>query len=120
MIIRRVDPFSLAKLHAVIGALLGFLVALVWGLLFAASAAFALNRGGGMPIGPAGGAAPFAGMMGLGAILFVFVLPIAYGILGFVGGLLGALIFNVACGMTGGLEVDVELQGELYESEDRG
>ena len=42
-------------------------------------------------------------MLGAGAII---VLPILYGIFGFIGGLIYAFIFNVAAKFTGGLVVD--------------
>ena len=41
---------------------------------------------------------------GAGAIVF---LPIFYGVLGFVMTLVGATLFNVVVGITGGIEVDV-------------
>jgi hypothetical protein len=43
------------------------------------------------------------GMFGVGAIV---LLPIFYGVLGFLGTLIMALLFNFAAGVTGGIEVD--------------
>ena len=44
-------------------------------------------------------------LLGVGAII---VLPIIYGIMGLIGGIITALIFNVVSGFIGGLEIEVE------------
>ena len=41
--------------------------------------------------------------MGVGAIIFM---PIAYGIFGFIGGVIYAFIYNLLAGMTGGLQME--------------
>jgi uncharacterized membrane protein len=96
MTITRVGPLSVAKvaglLYVVIGLIAGCvlsLVAMVGG--FAASA------------GDANVAGPLAALFGVGAIV---ILPIFYGVLGFIGSLIMAALFNVAAGMVGGIEVD--------------
>lgn len=52
------------------------------------------------------------GAAGLGAVLFgvgaIIALPIFYGVVGFISGIIAALIFNVATGYIGGLEIEVE------------
>ena len=96
MVIKRVGALSLAKIAAVlyagIGLLIGLVVALaslVWGSSFS---------GSGMP--------SFLGsVVGVGAII---ILPICYGIIGFVGTLIAATIFNVAARITGGVEIEVQ------------
>jgi hypothetical protein len=56
-------------------------------------------------LGFAGGTySPLQGIfMGVGAIV---MLPIFYGVLGFLGTLLMAALFNFAAGITGGIDVD--------------
>jgi hypothetical protein len=44
-------------------------------------------------------------VFGVGA---VFLLPIVYGIMGFLGGVITAVIYNLAAGAVGGLEVELE------------
>ncbi|MGH9201284.1 MAG: hypothetical protein ACRD2A_08620 [Vicinamibacterales bacterium] len=47
---------------------------------------------------------PFLGaLFGVGAVIF---LPLMYGFFGFIGGALGAFIFNLAAGFVGGLEIE--------------
>jgi hypothetical protein len=45
----------------------------------------------------------FGALFGVGAII---LLPICYGILGFIGTLIMAWLFNIAAGIVGGVEVD--------------
>lgn len=40
----------------------------------------------------------------------IIILPVFYGVLGFIGGIITALIFNAATGFIGGLEIEVEDQ----------
>jgi hypothetical protein len=105
MIITKIGVLSLGKLlgliYAAIGALFGLLYALfavVGGGAMLAMGSGDSAAGGGMFMG--GGM-----MMGVG-VAAVFVLPIFYGILGFIGGLLTALFFNLAAKYTGGLEIE--------------
>jgi hypothetical protein len=44
-------------------------------------------------------------LFGAGAVI---LLPICYGIFGFIGTLIGAWLFNVAAGIVGGVEVEVK------------
>ena len=36
----------------------------------------------------------------------IIIAPICYAILGFIGGLIGAVVYNFAAGMMGGIEVE--------------
>ena len=94
MVVRRIDPFSLAKVAAMLYAMLG----LVFGTIisvFSVAGAFA---------GGDSGPAMFNAMFGAGAIV---VLPILYGCFGFVMMLLMAALYNVAAGIAGGVELDI-------------
>lgn len=99
MVITKVGVMSLGKLmglmYAAIGALFGLLYAL-----------FAILGGGAM-LAMGGGDSGIGGgmMMGMG-LAAVIILPIFYGILGFIAGLLSALFFNIAAKYTGGLEIE--------------
>ena len=97
MVIRKIDPLSVGKiaglLYAVIGLLIGALVSVI---------AMAGARLG----GEAGDSVPLVGMLfGAGAIIF---LPICYGIVGFIGSVVAAAIYNIAAGVVGGIRIDVD------------
>lgn len=95
MVIKRIEPTSIAKvagiLYAAIGLLVGILVTFV-GLI------------GGMA-GTKEFGALAGGLVGIGAII---ALPIFYGLLGFVVFAIGAWLYNLAAGFVGGIRIDVE------------
>jgi hypothetical protein len=93
MVVKRVGPLSFAKINGVLYALVGIIAGAIFSLVALAGAAFSENAG------------PFAGLMGVGAIV---ALPIFYGCMGFVVSLVGAAIYNLVAGMVGGVELDVE------------
>ncbi|MCD6403468.1 MAG: hypothetical protein J7K98_04035 [Candidatus Aenigmarchaeota archaeon] len=87
--IKRVEPLSLGKILGAFGAISGFLL----GLLFlSAPAPMSMT---GMP-----------GMYNLGAVLLV-LLPIVYGIVGFIMGIVYALIYNWLAKQIGGIRIDI-------------
>ncbi|MGQ0703883.1 MAG: hypothetical protein ACT4PM_12190 [Gemmatimonadales bacterium] len=90
MIIKRFDAVSVGKVMGVCYLLIGLLA----GLLIAAM---------GSMVGGATGL-PFAGT-GIAAIIIV---PIVYGIIGFIGGIIGAFIYNLVAGWVGGVVMDTE------------
>lgn len=104
MVIRRVNAMSCAKVGAALYAGLGLLIGAGFSLFF-------LILGGtlGMPDGIAA-----TGSGGLGAVSIGFgaaaivVFPIFYGVLGAIGGLVTALLYNLVAGVVGGIEIDVE------------
>jgi hypothetical protein len=49
---------------------------------------------------------PFSGVLG---IVLAFAMPIFYGVMGFVMGAVGALLYNLIAGWVGGFEVQLEL-----------
>jgi len=98
MIVKRVGPLSLAKIAAVLYAGIGLIIGALFSLIGMAGVA------GGLANDRPGGAI-FGALFGVGAII---ILPIFYGCLGFVFSLIGAALFNLAAGMTGGLEIDAQ------------
>ena|SRR5688500_12296733 len=99
MLIKKVGVLSLAINSAVIGAIAGLVVAVVF-LLFGSAVMTmmqATHGGAGLE-----GSAFGAGMGVMGLVLF----PIMYAVFGFIGGAIYALIFNLAARITGGLQIE--------------
>jgi hypothetical protein len=84
--IRRLDPLQTGKVLGVLYALLG-LVFLPFAWLFSSMMP---GDGAGMIMG------------------FGIAMPIVYGIFGLVFGAIGAFIYNLVAGWTGGLEMEVD------------
>ena len=91
MVIRRVGPMSCAKVAGLLYLILGLII----GACVSVLAMVGLFAGG--------SDSPFPMFFGAGAIV---VLPILYATFGFVGTLIMATLFNLAVGITGGIEVD--------------
>ena len=95
MIVKRVGPLSCAKLSGTLYALIGLLIGGVVSMIAMAGGAASDS-----PFGTGIGAA-----VGMGAIV---ILPIFYGLMGFVATLIGAWLYNVVAGMVGGIELEVQ------------
>jgi hypothetical protein len=97
MVITRVAPLSCAKvaglLYVIMGLIIGGLISLA-----AMAGGFAASQ-----IEGGSGAGMMGAIFGVGAVILV---PICYGILGFVMTLIMTWLFNVAVGIVGGIEVD--------------
>lgn len=100
--INKLGIISVAKMYAAMAFVISLLIAIPYGLfviiisLVGASgaegeAAFALG-GGGAIVG----------------LLVMIVLPLIYALMGFIGGLIAALIYNIFAGLVGGIEIEVE------------
>ena len=93
--IKKLDVLSVAKIYAIIGAIIGFIA----GLFIALVGGF---------VGLAGGMAglPGAGMAAGFGILAIIIAPIIYGIMGFVSGAIGAFIYNIVATKVGGISFE--------------
>jgi hypothetical protein len=96
MVVKRVGPLSVAKISAVMYAVIGIIVGALFSLAGVAGA---------LAGGDSGAGAGIAGMIGVGAIV---VFPIIYACIGFVGSLIAAALYNVLASMVGGIVIDVE------------
>lgn len=96
MIVRRIGPLSAAKISCALYALIGLIV----------GAFVALISLAGVALADRGSTGPFLGMaLGIGAII---VMPLLYGVLGFLIGLISAAIYNLAARLVGGVEIDLQ------------
>ncbi len=101
MVIRRVGPVSAAKIAGVLYALIGLCMGALFSLV-------AVVGGMATPSGADGAAfpGPLAGaIFGAGSII---LFPVLYGMFGFVGTLITALLYNAVAGVVGGVEIDVQ------------
>ena len=97
MVIRRISPLSCAKVSGILYAGIGLLI----GALFSV---ISLVIGGMAEQMDSEHAGMFGALFGVAAIV---ILPICYGILGFVGGAITAWLYNIVAGIAGGLEIEV-------------
>lgn len=98
MTVHRMGVFSAAKILGVLYALLGLIVGLFFtcfSLFGALAATSAFGDSGGGALGA---------LFGVGAII---ILPIFYGVIGFIGGALMAFLYNIVSGWVGGIEIDI-------------
>jgi hypothetical protein len=95
MVIKRIEPLSFAKISATLYALMG--------LIFGAIVTL-ISMAGGFASSPSRGAG-LGMLVGAGAIV---VLPIMYGLFGFIATLIAAWLYNVAAGIVGGVEMDIQ------------
>ena len=108
MVIKRVGVFSLAKLQAMIGAGLGLIIGVPVGLIMMVFGAALMSQGGQSRAGGGVG-------VGLG-LFYMILLPIMYCVFGFIFGALTALIYNIASGFIGGLELEMESAAAEYST----
>src|SRR5262245_46815454 len=101
MVLKHVGVLSVAKIGGVMYAVFGLLIGLCFAAVFSVMPMAAGNRSD-MP-------AWIAPMFGVGSIVFA---PIMYGVMGFIGGAISAVIYNLLAGMVGGIEVDLEPGGQ--------
>jgi hypothetical protein len=97
-VIRRLGVLSVAKLQGTLYALLGLMIGAVFALFALFGAAL------GSSLGSDHQGSIFGAALGVGAIVFF---PVVYGLLGFVGGLLVAALYNLVAGITGGVEIEL-------------
>jgi hypothetical protein len=98
-VIRRMGVLSVAKLQGALYALLG----LIFGAVFALFSLFGAALGHAMGAG-SHDSSIFGAIFGLGAII---LFPIGYGLIGFIGGLLVAALYNLVAGIVGGVEIEL-------------
>ena len=91
--LKRIAPLSLGKLAAVLYGIGGLIVAAA--VLVASAAGLSLGGRDALPMGVAGL---------LGAVL----VPVFYALLGFIAGLIAALLYNLVARWFGGIEFEVE------------
>ena len=98
-VVREIGVLSLGKVAGVIYACLGLIVGVIVALVSLLGGFAGMAREGGAAAGF------LAIILGAGA---VFILPVFYGVLGALIGMLVAVIYNVAARVVGGLEITID------------
>lgn len=98
MVLKRIGVVSMAKTIGVAYALIGLLYGAFISL-------FALIGAGAAMANEFGGGAGMSLLFGVGAII---AFPIFFGVMGFIGGLIGGFFYNIALKYSGGLEMEFE------------
>lgn len=99
--IKKLGVLSIAKMYAAMAFVISLLIAIPYGLFI-----IAFSLVGAAGAGDAGFAIGGGGVvMGIGVMIG---LPIMYTIIAFVGGAIGALVYNLFAGFVGGIEIEVE------------
>jgi len=95
MVVKSVGVASVAKMYGAISAGVGLLIGVCIALASLVGATFADTTEGAM----------FAPIFGVGAVV---IMPILYGVMGAIGGAIGAILYNVFAGMVGGVALNIE------------
>ncbi len=95
MVLKSIGVFSMAKMMGALYAVAGFLAGLLFALASVVGAGFA----------DAGSEGFMAMMFGVGAVV---ILPVVYGVMGFLAGALMSVIYNIVAGLAGGVELNLE------------
>jgi hypothetical protein len=94
-IIKSVGPLSVAKIMGMIYGCMGLLFAPMFLLIGLMGSALGQRN------------SPLAGIFGVG---FAVLMPVFYGVLGFIAGLIGALLYNLFARWVGGFELELEIR----------
>ncbi len=92
---------SVAKVQAVLMAIFGLIIGIMYGLIFMIMGASMLSAAGRSGTGAAGGSV----VIGL---VMMIAIPIFYGVIGFISGIIGALVYNLVAGIAGGIQMEIE------------
>jgi hypothetical protein len=104
MMVRRIGVLSLAKMQALLMFVIGLIIGVIYGLIFMIfGAALTAMAPHGQDAALGGGISTIV----IGVVMMVAI-PIFYGVLGFIFGLIGGFVYNLAAGVVGGIKLDLE------------
>jgi hypothetical protein len=103
MTLRRIGVLSCGKVLGALYALLGLIIGGIYALFALLFAVIGVSTAQESGDALAGGA--FGVLFGVGSII---LFPIIYGLLGFVGGLISALLYNLIARFVGGIELELD------------
>jgi len=107
MMIRRFGVISVAKMYALLMFIFGLIAGILYGLFFIIFGAAMTALGGNN--NTAGGVSTVV----IGIAMMIGI-PLMYGVLGFIIGAIGALIYNALSGIIGGVKFELEAVQQEY------
>jgi hypothetical protein len=102
MTIKRFGVISVAKMYGLLLFVVGALIGVIYGLIFILFGAAMTAVGPGRESAAGGISTVVIG------ILLMIGIPIMYGVLGFISGAIGALVYNAVAGVIGGVKFELE------------
>lgn len=93
--IKRIGVLSVGKMFLIVYALFGLIAGAIFTLVAITGLSMSGESGAGAGI-----------LFGIGAII---ILPIIYGVVGFISGIIFGAIYNIAARYVGGIEMEVEI-----------
>ena len=109
MTIRRFNVFSVAKIQGFLAFVIGLLIGVIYGFAFMIFGAAISSLAPQTDSQAMGG----VGAIVIGLVIMIAV-PILYSIIGFIGGAIGALVYNLAAGVVGGVKFELEGVAPAY------
>lgn len=109
MTIKRFGALSVAKMQGLLMFVVGLIIGVIYGLIFmifGAAMSALMPQGDNQAIGGVGSI--------VGGLVIMIALPIFYGLIGFIGGAIGAAIYNIAASMVGGIKLELEGAAPIY------
>lgn len=103
MVLKRVGVLSAGKVSGVLYGLLGLIFGVIFALFSLLGAGIAVTQTG-------DSAVMFGALFGVGAVIFM---PLFYGAMGFIMGVIMAALYNLVAGWVGGVELYLERDGGL-------
>ena len=95
--IKKIGVLSLAKIQGLTMALMGLIVGGIYAMI-----GFIMGLSG---AGSSSLSGPMGFIFGIGSLVFF---PVFYGIMGFVGGAIGAFFYNIIAKWIGGIELEIK------------
>lgn len=106
MVLRKIGVLSCGKvlgaLYALLGLIIGAIYALFAVLIGLIGAATAVDSSDAL-MGGAGGV--------IFGVFSIILFPIFYGIIGFIGGIISAFLYNLVARYVGGIELEIDQRG---------
>ncbi len=100
--IKKLGIWSIAKLYAVIGLVVGLLIGVPYGIIIILVSLISAGGNGGDAAFAIGGGGVVVGVVAM------IGFPIMYSLFLGVGGAVGAILYNLFSAMIGGIEIEVE------------